>query len=247
MKVSEARKLGQAVGKTLCEKGRPVAAMKRLQPVLESRIPFPTLECIGESIVAERPNAQSLTAMLNAIAATRAMGGWVIIASVLRQQLSNSPGRALAECRRFVIDADVWYGADIFGERGPGTALLSDFDAALARLAEWRDDPNRWVRRALGAGAHHWAKRAVATPGYAIQAKAMLRFLEPLVEEQDTDAIKGIGWGLKTLGKHHPDLVAAWLADLRGRPGSQIRGLMLRKAVTYLDPARRIRALGAGR
>lgn len=27
------------------------------------------------------------------------------------------------------------------------------------------------------------------------------------------DAVKGMGWGLKTLGRHYPDLVADWLGQ----------------------------------
>jgi hypothetical protein len=34
-----------------------------------------------------------------------------------------------------------------------------------------------------------------------------------MFEEWDMTAVKGVGWGLKTLGKHYPDLVAAWVAQ----------------------------------
>jgi hypothetical protein len=53
-----------------------------------------------------------------------------------------------------------------------------------------------------------------------------------MFEEREVDAIKGVGWGLKTLGKHYPDLVADWLAKQVAH--RQPRALMLRKAVTYL-------------
>jgi len=72
----------------------------------------------------------------------------------------------------------------------------------------------------------------------------LLDLLEPMFEEQDTDAIKGVGWGLKTLGKHYPDLVADWLAQQVHRQRHP-RALMLRKALTYLSEERRARATGS--
>jgi hypothetical protein len=64
-----------------------------------------------------------------------------------------------------------------------------------------------------------------------------------MFEEWDMIAVKGVGWGLKTMGRHYPDLVADWLAQ-RVVPGQrQHRALMLRKALTYLSDEQRARAL----
>jgi hypothetical protein len=62
-----------------------------------------------------------------------------------------------------------------------------------------------------------------------------------MFEEWEMDAVKGVGWGLKTLGRHYPDLVADWLAQQVGR---RHRALMLRKALTYLSNEQRARATG---
>ena len=145
-----------------------------------------------------------------------------------------------------LLQGDVWYVADVFGERVPGTALLTNFDQALAMLADWRSDPNRWIRRAVGAGIHHWAKRSRGTRRQPRQAKRILHFLVPTLQERNTDAIKGIGWGLKTIGRFQPNLMVDWLGKNRRRPGVKISRLMLRKAVTYLDRTQRARALGTG-
>ncbi|MGL3107241.1 DNA alkylation repair protein [Bradyrhizobium sp. BR 1432] len=251
MKIGEARSVGHAVGTMLRGSASVDVAMALLRPVLANRVAFPTLEVIGEAIMTEKPDMRRVACLLDAIAETQAEGGWVIIASILRHELHTGPDRALARCRGYIVSAQIWYAADIFGERLAGTVLLNDFDDALSRLASWRDDPNPWVRRALGSGIHHWAKRAHAEPGAAARhaacTKAMLRFLEPAVAEQDTDAIKGIGWGLKTLGKHQPEQVASWVAQMRRRGRGEIRALMLRKALTYLDRAQRARALGDAR
>jgi hypothetical protein len=56
------------------------------------------------------------------------------------------------------------------------------------------------------------------------------------------DAVKGIGWGLKTLGRHYPRLVADWLVD-RLAEGGRHRALVLRKALTYLPDDERERVV----
>ena len=151
---------------------------------------------------------------------------------------------AFARCRGFVIAADVWYATDILGERVPGPALVADFQPALDLLARWREDGNRWVRRAVGVSVHFWAKRARGAAERAPQAAALLALLEPMFGEWDMDAAKGVGWGLKTLGRHYPDRVADWLAQQVVPDQRRHRALMLRKALTYLSDEQRARATG---
>jgi 3-methyladenine DNA glycosylase AlkD len=244
MKAAEARALGQRIRRMLLSTGAEAGAIRLLGPTLASRISFPILEIVGEAICAETPPLRPVLKLLDLIAATDAEGGWVIIGSVLRQLLPSNVAESLRRCRRYVVKADVWYAADILGERVVGAMLLIDFDQAIERLAPWREDPNRWVRRALGAGIHNYAKRSSASAKKA-EARAALRFLEPLLAEREVDAIKGLGWGLKTLGKHHPDIVADWLAENAARSDLKIHRVMLRKAVTYLGAAQRCRVLGS--
>ncbi len=63
-----------------------------------------------------------------------------------------------------------------------------------------------------------------------------------MFQEWNLDAAKGIGWGLKTLGRHYPRQLASWLPAQVGRPH---RRLTLRKAVTYLPEDERRTVLKA--
>jgi hypothetical protein len=72
----------------------------------------------------------------------------------------------------------------------------------------------------------------------------LLDFLKPMFEEWDMRAVKGVGWGLKTLGRYYPDLVAGWLARSVVPAERHHRALMLRKALTFLSEEQRARALG---
>jgi hypothetical protein len=238
MKAQAARELGKRIA-MLVRSGQPDQAYALLSPVLAGRMPFPVLGRIGEAVGAGPLDA--VNAFLGYIAFARTEGGWVVIGCALGQQWERDPAGAFTRCRDFIIAADVWYGADILGERLPGPALVAEFEPALALLAPWREDANRWVRRAVGVGVHFWAKRSRGAAQHASQAEALLAFLEPMFEEWDMDAVKGVGWGLKTLGKYYPHLVADWLAQQVVPGQRRHRRLMLRKALTYLSDEQRAR------
>jgi 3-methyladenine DNA glycosylase AlkD len=218
--------------------------------VLAERTPFRLLDRIGEAVGAGSLETtcpeydRRANAFLDRIAADRTEGGWVVIASALGTQLDRDPTSAFARCREYIIAADVWYATDILGERVPGPALVADFQPALDLLAPWRGDANRWVRRTVGVAVHFWAKRSRGGAEYVPQTEALLTFLEPMFGEWDMDAVKGVGWGLKTLGKYYPDLVAGWLAREIAPSQRRHRSLMLRKTTTYLSDEQRDRAIG---
>jgi 3-methyladenine DNA glycosylase AlkD len=235
------RELGKRIT-TLVQTGRPDEAYALLTPVLAERTPFRSLERIGEAIGAGP--LPVVNAFLERIAAAKAEGGWVVIGSALGRQLNRDLTGAFARCRNFIIIADVWYATDILGERVPGPALVAKFQPVLALLAPWREDVNRWVRRTIGVAVHFWAKRSRGAPEYIPRVETLLTFLEPMFSEWDMDAVKGVGWGLKTLGKHYPDLVADWLAQQVICRQRRHRALMLRKALTYLSDEQRARATG---
>jgi hypothetical protein len=232
----EADELGTRIA-ALVEAEEMDEANGLLAPVLGERTPFRFLDRIGRAVGAGP--ASQVDALLERIASERTEGGWVVIASALGQRLDRDLDGAFARCRNYVIAADVWYGADILGERVPGPALLTHFDASLAQLGPWRGDGNRWVRRTVGVAVHFWAKRSRGAPELRAQAEKLLAFLEPMFEEWEMDAVKGVGWGLKTLGRTYPDLVADWLVEQVVRRQRRHRALMLRKATTYLQDDQR--------
>ncbi len=241
MKTKEARELGKRIA-ALVQAGRMTQAYVLLAPVLAERTPFDMLRRIGEPIGAGP--LEGTNVFLERIAADKTEGGWVVIASALGGQLDRDPVGAFARCREYIIAADVWYATDILGERVPGPALVADFQPALDLLAPWREDANRWVRRTVGVGVHFWAKRSRGAAEHIAQAEALLAFLEPMFEEWEMDAVKGVGWGLKTLGKHYPDLVADWLAQQVVHRQRRHRATLLRKALTYLSDEQRAHATG---
>jgi hypothetical protein len=238
VKADQARQLGARIA-ALVKAGEIIRAYGLLSPVLAERTPFDMLGRIG-GIVGAGP-LDYVNSFLDLIATDRTEGGWVVIGTGLGAQMERDLGGAFVRCRDFIVAGDVWYAADILGERVPGPALVSRFQPALELLVPWRADGNAWVRRAVGVAAHFWAKRSRGAADQVAGAQTLLTFLEPMFEEWDVDAVKGVGWGLKTLGRYYPDLVADWLPRQVTR---RHRALMLRKALTYLSDAQRARVTG---
>ena len=236
MRAREADLLGAEVA-AFVQAGRPEDAYALLVPVLAERTPFKLLDRIGRAVGAgPLPETNSF---LDRIASQRTEGGWVVIGSALGQQLDRDLAGALACCRAFVIAGQVWYATDILGERVPGPALVADLEPTLEMIAPWREDEDRWVRRSVGAAVHFWAKRSRGAPELNAQAGALLAFLEPMFEEWELDAAKSVGWGLKTLGRYYPDLVAGWLEEQVIQHQRRHRAVVLRKATTYLSEEQR--------
>jgi hypothetical protein len=213
-----------------------------LAPVLAQRTPFRLLGLIGEAV--GRGPMSEVNAFLERIAAEETEGGWVVIGKALGQQLDRGLAGAFARCRDYIVVSDVWYGADILGERVPGPALVSHFEPALHQLRPWCQDSNHWVRRAVGVSVHFWAKRSDGKPELVPQARTLLDLLEPMFEEWEMPAAKGVGWGLKTLGKQYPDLLVEWLVEDVVPDQRHHRAVMLNKALTYLSAEQRGRVTG---
>ncbi len=232
----DADELGDRLAK-LIARGHRHKAYDLIAPTLAIKTKFHLLDRIGSR--AGAAPYEPLCRWIDKVAAAAAMGGWVIIGSALTAQLADHRAEALAKCRRIIAMGGCWYVTDILGERVPGPALLGSFKPTVTSLGSWRTADSRWVRRAVGVAAHFWAKRSRgAAPR---QAKELVRLLEPMFEEREIDAVKGIGWGLKTLGRHYPEQLTPWLAEQVARPH---RALMLRKATAYLTAEQRAVATG---
>jgi 3-methyladenine DNA glycosylase AlkD len=235
MKTREARELGERIA-ALAGDGQVLGAYDLLSPVLVERTPFAMLRRIGEPLGACLQGEMDV--FLDLVAVDKTEGGWVVIQSALEQMLDRDLSGAFVRCRDFIITADIWYAADTLGEGVVGQALVRHFEPALTLADPWREDDNAWVRRAVGTGVHFWAKRSRGAAELVPQAKTLLAFLEPMWGEWEMDAVKGVGWGLKTLGRNYPDLMADWLP---GQVNRRHRTLMLRKAVKGLSEEQRAR------
>jgi len=241
MNLQEARELG-AQAAAYVHAGETGGAMDLLSLILAQRVKFPFLGEIGKKI-GEGP-LETTNAFLPHIAATKAEGGWPIIGMALNAQLGRDLAGAMARSRGFIIEGDVWYCADILGERVPGPGLLANFEPVYNVLKSWRKDENRWVRRTVGIATHYWAKRTEGNAEMIDQVKQMLNLLAPMFTEWEIDVVKGVGWGFKTIGQYYPELLTDFLATDIVPAERKHRAIMLQKAIKFLNAEQRAHATG---
>lgn len=212
--------------------GEHEAALGVLAPILGAKVPFSSLDLIGETLgQAGADHLQSLLLFLDRLVKTEAMGAYVIAGRGLVGMNEVDMASSFARAREYVVWGDVWYVADIIGERPLGHGLLSHFEGGLSLLERFVQDQNPWVRRSVGVAVHFFNKRRRDAP---LRIQRLLELLACRFEERDTSALKGIGWGLKTIGRYYPDLLVPYLRQQMAHKSP--RRLLLRKATTYLDP-----------
>jgi hypothetical protein len=243
MNSKEADRLGLRILQ-LISSGERAAGDSLLAPLLAQRFSFRLLDRIGARI-GEGPIPET-AAFLERVARGKPMGGWPLIGSALAAQANRDLEGALERCRAFILLGDVWYAADTLAERVPGSALVTEFARTLSVLKDWRTDSNRWVRKSCGVAVHYWAKRSRGETRHLPQLRDLMKFLGPMFTEQEIDAAKGIGWALKTLGRYYPEALTPWLIG-RIERGCEYRGVVLRKAVTYLPKTAKAKVLKAAR
>ena len=213
--------------------GKSDAALSILNPILNEKCSFAKLDMLGKQIGklgAEMKNSRGLFQLFDRIVDYNAMGGFVIVGQALIWFLPVDFKRVMEKSRDYIIKGDVWYVCDILGERSLGHALVSRFDETLPWLKTFLEDDNRWVKRSVGVAIHFFSKRVLNEPE---KTRMLLDLVEPYIEEKQIDFVKGIGWGLKTIGRYHPELMVEFL--IRQLPTKKMSALMLRKAITYLE------------
>ncbi len=237
MKTQEARVLGDIL-QSLISSGAFTNTDELLFPLLRTKTSFAMLDVIGLRL--GNGLMEPVNLYMEALSRYKTMGGWVVIASALRSQMAVDFPGAIQKCIRYTRLSSTWYGVDIFGERVPGPALVMDLNTTLQIISPWRNDDDRWIRRMVGVAVHYWAKAAHGAARLEREVEILLEFLTPMFTERNYDAVKGVGWGLKTLGRFYPAILTDWLVSQKNQPHT---ALMMRKAVTFLPQEMKVRVL----
>ena len=216
------------------ESGKINSVWDKLLPVLNARTAFHMLDLIGREI-GERilTHKSSYLDFFDQLSGKKLMGGYVIIARALISLLPKDFKECFARAKRYIIEGDEWYVCDIFGERILGYAIIDHYDKALPLFRDFSRDDNHWVRRSVGVAAHYFAKNCREAERDNKKATEILELLAMQICERDIRIMKGIGWGLKTLGRYYPELLVPFMKkQIREK---QISALIIRKSIMYLN------------
>lgn len=202
-----------------------------LNPVLDAKVPFPLLDEMGRVLgTAGKLEPSKYFGVFDEIVATDKMGGYVIVGQALAAFLETELEASIRKATEIIAEGERWYVCDIVGERVLGQALVAHFESAVSLLERMTVVEDQWVRRSIGVAVHFFAKRR---PEDVERMKQLLSLLSLLVEDKRVFVVKGVGWGLKIIGKYQPKLVEDYLQETMKT--KKISKLMLRKATAYLN------------
>lgn len=221
-----AEKLGEAINKENHDQFWSI-----LNPILDTKVPFPLLDEIGRLLgeAGEHNDPSKYFGVFDTVIATDKMGGYVIVGQALSAFLETELEASINKATEIVKKGQKWYVCDIVGERVLGQALVAHFESTVPLLKQKTALKDQEVRRSIGVAVHFFAKRR---PEDSKEMKKLLQLLDFLVEDRRVYVVKGVGWGLKTIGKHQPKLVEDYLE--KTLQTKRISKLMLRKATKYL-------------
>lgn len=209
----------------------PEILLESLKPILNSKCSFYKLDLLGELIGYElKEDLDKLINGFDALIKYNKMGSYVICSKGLTQLLPNNLGLVMEKSRDYIIFGDTWYVCDIVGERSIGQSLVDYFDLTLPWIKKFLDDKNKWIKRSAGVSMHFFTKR---TKNEKEKTILLLNTLEPYIEEKNIDIVKGIGWGLKTIGRYYPELLTSFMQEQLSKK-RKISRVIIRKSLTYL-------------
>ena len=208
--------------------------MDELLPVLNEKTSFQMFDAIGSEIGKRALSYKSkYFEFFDLLSNKKLMGGYVVIAQALISLLQDDCRMCFEKAKEYMIEGDEWYVCDTFGERFLGYAMIDHYDKTRSLFQKFIQDDNYWVKRSVGVAAHFFAKRCIDDKKDDKKAADILELLTPLIKERDIRFHKGIGWGLKTLGRYYPHLLVTYMKKQISE--KRISAVIIRKCITYLD------------
>jgi len=202
-----------------------------LQPVLESKLSDESLSLFGEILGEEgAKDPERYFGAFDGMIAKKSRGCYVIVGKALSRMLETRFEQACNRARDYIAEGQSFEASDLVGQSVLGAALVKYFDQTLAVLEELSHDESRWVKRAVGAAVQFFSEE-VRDPD---RTRRLMELTLPLMASQDEVVLKGVGWGLKTIGRYHPQILEKFLKTQIGR--RSISPAVVKKAIAYLDP-----------
>ena len=123
---------------------------------------------------------------------------------------------------------DGWAVAD--HAAAAGSRRLVAEPSRLDEVETWTRDENFWVRRAALIYTLPWSKGRHPSPDDEARRERVLDWAAGYVGDREWFIQKAVGWWLRSLSKHDPDRVRAFLAD----HGDAMKAFARREASKYL-------------
>jgi 3-methyladenine DNA glycosylase AlkD len=123
---------------------------------------------------------------------------------------------------------DGWALADHASVAG-GKRLVAD-PSRLDQVQDWTGSANMWTRRAALVMTLPWTRLNHPKPAETAVRMRVLGWAAGYADDPDWFIQKAVGWWLRDLSKHAPDLTRAWLAE----HGARLKPFARREALRHL-------------
>lgn len=180
---------------------------------LEKKIRFPLLEFAAKELYKIVPEKDQIK-VTDKIIELHTIGGNVLAGIILQLRLKSHFTESHHKAIEYVIKEDLWYVCDIIGERVLGHSLLNDPEETIPLLKSYTNHSDKWVVRSIGVAAHYAVKKGLKK---ASVEKVFLILLS-CANTIEFHTKKGIGWGVKTVSKFHPEIIEKYRDQIEGDP-----------------------------
>ncbi len=137
--------------------------------------------------------------------------GRVAAAKLLTQARMKPDDAVWQEICRWVPMFDAWAIAD--HACSAGSRRLVAEPARLDQIEGWTRDENMWVRRAALVMTLPWSKQPHPSPEVLARRERILGWAAGYVGDHNWFIQKSVGWWLRSLSKHDPARVEAFVAE----------------------------------
>jgi 3-methyladenine DNA glycosylase AlkD len=172
------------------------------QELLQKKVRFPLLE-YATQLLYNRIGFNEQLKILDAIMQLHEIGSSVIAGKMLQLRLHKGVEAAIETACTYIVLDDVWYGCDTIAERVMGHALLAQPEKTIPILKNLSQDNNPWLVRSVGVATHYATKKGLTKSA----ANEMFLLLFSLSHITEFHTKTGVGWGVKTIAKFHPEII----------------------------------------
>lgn len=178
--------------------------------LLKKKVKFPLLEEAANQLFTLVP-IESQIDLLRKLISLKTIGGNAIAGKLLQNRLTNYYNESIEVAIEFICFGDEWYVCDIIGERVFGYALLTQPEKTIPVLNKFKKHNNDWIIRSIGVATHYAVKKGLKKK-YVDQ---MFKLLLSLSHTTNFHIKKGVGWGVKTIAKFHPEIVEKYSGNIK--------------------------------
>lgn len=172
-------------------------------------VPVPAIDALTREWRAADPSVAGRVTLASGLWASEVFEARIAAARLLVQARIKGDAPVWSLVASWVPELDGWAIADHAADAGK-RRLAAD-PARLDEVETWTTSPHLWTRRAALVFTLGWSKGRHLSPEDHARRERILGWAEGLADDPDPVIQKAVVWWLRSLSKHDPDRVRAFV------------------------------------